>query len=167
MPERKEYNRNILKLVIVIPVLMVAILIAGCSKGFVSGEGDEVTAIPSSVSPTGSPANGMVQSSDGGAVTIDVEWHGEENDSLVFYVTMNTHSVDLDRYDLRELAVLRDNEGNEYSPTAWDSSPGGHHVRGMLSFTLPDSLGQGETEYIEIIIRDVDGIEERVLKWEL
>ncbi len=166
MPERKESHQIFPNLAIVIIVALVAVIAVGCSKGF-SPSGEEQTSLVSSVTSPYNPSNEMVQSNNGGAVTIDMEWRGQENGSLVFYVTMNTHSVDLDRYDLRELAVLRDNEGNEYSPTSWDSSPGGHHVRGMLSFTLPDSLEQGETEYIEIIIRDVDGIEERFLKWEL
>lgn len=166
MVEERECRRNILKLMIVISVLMVTILIAGCSKGFVSGEGDEVAAIPLSVSPVGNPTNGMVKSSDGGAVTIDVEWHGEENNSLVFYVTMNTHSVDLDQYDLGELTVLYDSEGTEYSGALWESAPGGHHRQGILHFPLPNSLSQGKTEYIEIVIRDVAGIKERAMKWE-
>ncbi len=80
---------------------------------------------------------------------------------------MNTHSVDLDQYDLGELAVLRDDAGNEYHPISWDSPPGGHHRRGALTFPLPDSLSQGEARYLEIVIQDIAGIEQRVLKWEL
>ena len=167
MSERKGYSRIFRKLVVVIPFLVVTALIAGCSTGFVSEGKDEVSIASSPVASSHNPTNRLVQSNTEGSVTIDVEWMGEEKDSLVFDVSMNTHSVDLDQYDLRELAVLRDNEGNEYSTTSWDSAPGGHHRKGTLTFPIPDSLSQGKAKYVEIVIRDVAGIEGRVLKWEL
>lgn len=111
------------------------------------------------------PVNGMVQSHTGGSVTIDVEWMGMENGLLTFAVAMNTHSVDLDGYDLGELAVLRDDEGNEYHPSSWHSAPGGHHRKGTLTFPIPDSLSQGSVQYLELSIRDVAGVGERFLKW--
>ncbi len=166
MPERKEYVRMFSTLGVIV-VLMLAVLIAGCSRGFVSQGKEDVPTAPPSVPSSHSPTNGLVQSSSGEAVTIDIEWEGKENGSLVFHVAMNTHSVDLDQYDLGELAILRDNEGKEYHPVSWDSAPGGHHRQGVLTFPLPDSLSQGEAKYIEIVIRDVDGIKERLLKWEL
>ncbi len=153
--------------VLAISLIMVAVLIAGCSTGFVSQGKEAASGAPPFVPSSPSPTKGLVQSSSGGAVTIDVEWQGEENNSLVFAVALNTHSVDLDQYDLGELAVLRDNGGQEYHPTSWESAPGGHHRRGVLNFPLPESLSQGKTEYVEIVIRDVAGIKERVLKWEL
>jgi hypothetical protein len=63
--------------------------------------------------------------------------------------------------------VLRDDAGNEYRPSSWDSAPGGHHRQGTLTFPIPDSLGQGKARYIEMVIRDVAGVKERVLRWEL
>lgn len=118
---------------------------------------------PSSQSPT----NGLVQSSSEGAVTIDLEWQAEKSDSLVFSVAMDTHSVSLDQYDLGKLTILRDDTANEYRPISWKSAPGGHHRSGTLTFPLPDSLSQGRIKYVEIVIRDVAGIKERVLRWEL
>lgn len=150
-----------------ISILMVAVLVAGCSSRFVPQR--EEGAYPPSPSSGSShrPTNGLVQSNTGGSVTIDVEWIKAEDGLLMFDVSMNTHSVDLDEYDLGELAVLRDDTGNEYHPVSWDSAPGGHHRKGTLTFPIPDSLSQGKTEYVEIVIRDVAGIKERVLKWEL
>ena len=37
-----------------------------------------------------------------------------EKDSLTFHVAMNTYSVDLDDYDMGELATLRNDSDNEY-----------------------------------------------------
>jgi len=153
------------KFVIVLAALVLVALAAGCSRGFVSA-GKEGAPLPSSGSSP-RPTNGVVQSSSGGAVTIDVEWVSADDAGLVFQVAMNTHSVDLDQYDLGVLALLRDDAGGEYHPLSWDSAPGGHHRRGTLIFPLPDSLRQGRAKYIEMVIRDVAGVEERVLRWEL
>ncbi len=153
--------------VLAISIIMVVVIAAGCSSRFVPQR--EEGTYPPSPSPGSShrPTNGLVQSNTGESVTIDVEWIKEGDGLLIFDVSMNTHSVDLDEYDLGELAVLRDDTGNEYHPVSWDSAPGGHHRKGTLTFPIPDSLSQGKARYVEIVIRDVAGIEERVLKWEL
>ena len=154
--------------VLAISILVVVVTVAGCSSRFVPQREEGVyPPSPSSGSSSLEPINGLVQSNTGGSVTIDVEWIKAGDSLLMFDVSMNTHSVDLDEYDLGELAVLRDDTGNEYHPDSWDSAPGGHHRKGTLTFPIPDSLSQGKTEYVEIVIRDVAGIKERVLKWEL
>lgn len=150
-----------------IPVIVVTMLIVGCSTGFAPPDKENTTPVLSSAPSSYGPTNGVVQSHTGGSVTIDVEWVKLENNSLTFSVAMNTHSVDLDSYDLGKLAVLRDDTNNEYYPVSWDSAPGGHHRQGTLVFSLPESVSQGTAEYVEVVIRDVAGIEERVLKWEL
>ncbi len=154
--------------VIAISIIMLAVLVVGCSSRFVpQRERGAYPLSPSSGSSSHEPANGLVQSNTGGRVTIDVEWIKEKDGLLIFDVSMNTHSVDLDGYDLGGLAVLRDDMGNEYHPVSWDSAAGDHHRRGTLTFPLPDSVSQEKAKYIEMMIRDVAGIEERVLRWEL
>ncbi len=153
--------------VIATTILIVAVIAAGCSSRFVPQGKEETSPSSPSSSSSHTPTNGLVQSNTGGSVTIDVEWVESGDDSLVFNIAMNTHSVDLDQYDLGELAVLRDNEGNEYHPTSWDSAPGGHHRSGTLTFPLPDSLRQESAKYLELVIQDIADITERVLKWEL
>lgn len=161
-------SKFVKSLVLAISIIMLVLLVAGCSSRFVSQreEGD-YSPSPSSGSSFNGPTNGLVQSNTGGSVTIDVEWIEESDGLLIFDVSMNTHSVDLDQYDLGEMAVLSDDMGNEYHSVSWDSAPGGHHRQGTLTFTIPDSVSQGTAKYIEIMIRDVVDIEERVLKWEL
>ncbi|MBI4266785.1 MAG: hypothetical protein HY668_00250 [Chloroflexi bacterium] len=150
-------------------VILAGALAAGCSYGFVPEGKDKPlpSTPPGPASPSAAwrPTNGLVQSSEGGAVTIGVRWLVERQDSLVFEVSMDTHSVDLDRYDLQELAILRDSQGTEYRPTAWKAPPGGHHRSGQLTFAIPGSLGQAR--FIELIIKNVAGVGERTLKWEL
>lgn len=50
-----------------------------------------------------------------------------------FDVGMNTHSVELDQ-DMTKIAVLVDDQGNEYKPLSWDGPVGGHHREGVLIF---------------------------------
>ncbi len=145
---------------------MGVLVTAGCSKGFTSG-GGSLPATAALTASSGGLTNDVTQSSDGGNVTIDVEWLGLDGDRLSFAVAMNTHSVDLDGYDLGELAVLRDEHGNEYRPESWDSAPGGHHRNGTLTFDAPDSVENGEAAVVEMVIRDIAGVGERVLTWHL
>ncbi|MEE8174080.1 MAG: hypothetical protein V3T71_02030 [Dehalococcoidia bacterium] len=152
-----------------VSILAVAAIVAGCSSSASTQEERGVSPTsPQSIGATiKEPTNGSVQSNSGGSVTIDVEWEEERGGFLTFKVSMNTHSVNLDRYDLGELAVLRDEGGAEYRPASWTSASGGHHRKGVLTFSLPDSLSQGNARYVEMIIRDVAGVEERLLKWVL
>ncbi len=161
-------NKFVKSSVLAISILMMVVIVAGCSSRFApQREEGAYPSSPSSGSSSHEPTNGLVQSNTEGSVTIDVEWIKAEDGLLTFDVSMNTHSVDLDEYDLEELAVLRDDEGNEYHTASWDSAPGGHHREGTLIFPIPDSLRQRKAKYIEIMIRGVAGIEQRVLRWEL
>lgn len=167
MPEKRECGRVARKLVVIFPVLALVLILAGCSTGFVPTNERDSSPARTTIETNHSPVNGMVQSHNGGAVTIEIEWIGVQNDSLVLNVAMNTHSVDLDSYDLAELAVLRDDEGNEYRASSWDSAPGGHHRQGAIHFPVPPSLSQGTAKYVEMVIHNIAGIDERVLRWDL
>lgn len=106
-------------------------------------------------------------------MTIDVTWENSDdrNGSLTFSVIMNTHSVDLDGYDLGRLATLRNDRGQELKPQRWDAPAGGHHRSGVLVFPPADGSGNPilapGTKSIELVIRDVAGIKERVLRWDV
>ncbi|MEE8413001.1 MAG: hypothetical protein V3R96_00465 [Dehalococcoidales bacterium] len=132
----------------------------GCSTNFESSQKGQADS-------SSKPADGIIRSDSGGEVTIDVEWVSTDDASLIFHIVMNTHVVDLDNYDLAELVILRDDAGNEYNPSSWDSAPGGHHRQGVIHFPVPLSLSQGTADYIEMVIHDIAGIDERVLKWDL
>lgn len=142
-------------------LLLPVALIAGCSSGFVP-TGKE--GVPKSSAPTAT-TSGQVRSNGEGAVTVDIEWLGVQNGSAVFNVSMDTHSVNLDQYDLKEMTVLRDSSGKTYRPTSWDSQAGGHHRAGTLTFAT-DSV-TGKTGYFELIVRDIASVKERAFRWEL
>ncbi len=122
-----------------------------------------------SSSPT-TPSSAMTRTNEGGQITIKVTWQGQSA-GPVFAVEMDTHAVDLDGYDLRQLAVLRTDQRQELQPGGWNAPPGGHHRSGTLSF--PAKLADGspvigpKTRSIDLVIRNVGGVPERVFTWTL
>ena len=154
----KTLHRSLLSAGILL-LIAAAILVAGCTSKV-----QKVKSAPDiSTSPGGNrPTNGLTQSNDGGAVTVDVEWLGENSGNLQLRVTMNTHSVDLDGYDLGKLALLRDDKGNQYLPVSWSSQPGGHHREGVLTFQSPDA----DFQFLDLIIQNTAGVDERAFRWE-
>ncbi|MFQ6058538.1 MAG: hypothetical protein ACE5MB_06650 [Anaerolineae bacterium] len=103
--------------------------------------------------------------SDAGRVVVDVTPLNLDRpeDTLHFRVGMNTHSVDLS-YDLAQLAVLRTDRGDEVAALRWDGAMGGHHVNGTLYFPAVNLEG---VQWLEVVIRGVAGVSERVFRWEL
>ena len=80
-----------------------------------------------------------------------------------FDVVFDTHSVDLNQ-DLVQIAILADDRGNEYQPTAWEGpGPGGHHRAGVLIFNPI----KPSPRYIELKIRNLGGVIERSFRWSL
>jgi hypothetical protein len=118
----------------------------------------------------GTASTSLRQSSDAANVTIDVTWKGRAA-GPVFTVAMNTHSVDLDGYDLSKLAVLRTNQGTEAQPASWDAAKGGHHREGTLTFPVTAADGKPllgpATHSLELTIRGVAGVPERTFRWTL
>lgn len=80
-----------------------------------------------------------------------------------FKIVFETHSVDL-AFDVAQISSLVDEKGKVYNKSIWEGSePGGHHREGTLTFNSVLS----ETKFVELIIKDVAGVSERKLKWDL
>lgn len=145
-------------------VAVLAVVLSGCGSAG-SGEGAGKTAEQNAAKPSAA-----TQKSEGGEVTVEVAWKGSSA-GPVFDVVMDTHSVSLDGYDLKELAVLRNDRGEEVRPSGWDAPKGGHHREGIIRF--PEKAPDGsriigpDTREIELIIRDVAGVPERKFEWRL
>lgn len=87
----------------------------------------------------------------------------ENADVWKFDITFDTHSVELDQ-DVMKVATLLDDKGQVYEPIGWEGpGPGGHHREGVLLFK-PVSP---RPEFIELKVKDVGGVKERVFKWSL
>lgn len=104
------------------------------------------------------------KSNEGGSVTVDVTPTAlEVGKPLAFDIAMNTHSVDLGD-DLTKIATLRDDAGKEYKPTAWDGPDGGgHHRSGTLQFAALST----KPKYVELVIKGLAQVPERVFRWDL
>ncbi len=115
-------------------------------------------------------ADESTQTSQAGAVTIKATWQGPSV-GPTFTVVLDTHAVNLDSYDLAQLAVLRTDQDVEVAPSSWDAPAGGHHRQGTLSFPTTTADGSPlitpETQVLRLSIREVGGISETVLQWTL
>ncbi|MBI4319978.1 MAG: hypothetical protein HY675_15925 [Chloroflexi bacterium] len=92
--------------------------------------------------------------------------------NVVFLAGMDTHSGSLSDIDLTKSVALRDEQGKEYTPTGWQSlSEDSHHRSGLLTFDKKSAEGKPlispSAKFFEVVVRNVGGIDERVLKWDL
>ena len=155
------------RIVWVVTFAGVAILATAVGALLYLGYGVAPPASSTGTSVSESASSAASQTSEGGGVTVTVEWQGR-NAGPVFTVTMDTHSIDLDSYDLSKMVVLKA-DGREALPLKWDAPKGGHHRKGMLTFSdkaLDGAplIGPG-TRNLELVIYDVAGIPERAFKW--
>lgn len=128
-----------------------------------SAPADDATPPPPAA--TRIPFAGGTRTVDGGSVSVQITWDGNPT-PLQFEVAMDTHSVDLDRYNLSELSALRNSRGEELRPVAWEAPKGGHHREGTLLFAEGAGFVSG-SRYLELAVRDVAGVEERLFRWDL
>lgn len=134
---------------IIIGIILIATIISGCLS---DKESQTATPVPTSIS-TGDASNIRVNSDAG--VTITAEYLGNN----IFDIKIDTHSGSLD-YDMVQLSYIRDNKGNIIKPDSWKGGIGGHHIEGTLKFQKFD-----DNNGFELIIQDIAGVKERVLKW--
>ena len=80
-----------------------------------------------------------------------------------FQIALDTHSVNLDSYDLKTISVLRDDAGNTFSPTSVENKGSGHHRETTVSFA---KVASG-TKRVELVIKDVAGVKEKIFRWDL
>ena len=112
----------------------------------------------------GAADSGATQTQAGGGVTVKVTYLNPASaDEAQFSVVFDTHSVNLDQYDFKAISVLRDDKGKSYQPTKAESKGSGHHREAVLNFPKLDP----EAKRVDLVIKEVAGVKERVLRWEL
>ena len=100
----------------------------------------------------------------GGGVTVTATYlNPRSNEEAKFDIAMNTHSVDLDGYDLKTLSLLRDDAGKEHKPLRVENEGGGHHRRVTLVFPKPSP----KAKHIELVIKDIAGVKARSFSWDV
>ena len=150
------------------PVAMV-VLLAACSSATPAVSGPPgSSATPTASGSPGSSANPtgqMTQTSDGGQVTVVVDWPDPAG-GAVFDVTLDTHSVDLDALDLAD-AILRNDRGDSMPAQPWAAPKGGHHREGALTFGGDTARFLAGARWIELVRVGVGDLPERTLRWEV
>ena len=112
----------------------------------------------------GATESEMTQTVSGGRVTVKATYvNPKSNDNPRFQVVLDTHSVNLDAYDLKSIAVLRDDAGKTYSATGVETKGGGHHREATLTFPKVSP----ESKRLELVINDVAGVKERAFRWDI
>lgn len=104
------------------------------------------------------------QTVSGGGVSVAVTYvNPRANEAARFQVALNTHTVALEGYDLKTLALMRDGAGKTYTPTKVENKGGGHHRQVTLTFPkIPQ-----DSKRVEVIIKGIGGVKERSYRWAL
>jgi len=122
-----------------------------------------VSSVTLSSGPTyGAGTPNLTRSVSGGGVTVKVTQLKDVTDDLRFSVALDTHSVNLDVYDLKALSVLRDPTGAVMQPTEVENKGSGHHRQIVLIFPRASA----DWKWLEVVIKDVAGVKERTFRWE-
>ncbi len=167
MKEQTKKRMTTRQVQLAVIALTVVVVIAGLVLWLRSYEGATGT---TNTASTTTQASTLTRTNEDGQITIKATWQGQSA-GPVFTVQMDTHAVDLDGYDLRQLAVLRTDQGQEIHPSGWNAPAGGHHRSGTLSFPTTTVSGNPvigpDTRTITLLIRNVGSVAERVFTWTL
>lgn len=85
-------------------------------------------------------------------------------EELRFQVKLDTHSVDLEQYDLEQLSFLRFDKGKLQKSLKLNREGSGHHITNVVLFQGP--VPEGTTSLV-LVIKNVGNVAERKLEWEL
>jgi hypothetical protein len=108
-------------------------------------------------------ASHTTRTDTGGGVTVKVTYLNlQGTEDARFEISLDTHSVDLDSYDLKALSSLRDDAGKVYQPTKVENKGSGHHRQLVLVF--PKSAPGNKR--LELVIKDIAGVKERSFVWD-
>lgn len=150
--------------------LLLAVALAAAAAGLACGGG--------SSAPGDAAGPALTVRDDGtGGVTVEATWgtdaHLNASDDLAsvaatytgrevtfVHVRLDTHSVDLSKYDLAALAELETSAGRQAALAFHPLSAEGHHVAGVLAFP-----GRWKPERARLLVRDVGGVPLRRLEW--
>ncbi len=108
-----------------------------------------------SVAGADSPQMAPERSEAGVTVKVSLESKGG---IITVKVALNTHTVDLQKYKFDEIVVLRAG-GKEYKARLKSQEGSGHHRSAVVDFDNPG------TKEVEVVIKDVAGVKERVFKF--
>jgi len=107
---------------------------------------------------------GLTRTHSGGGVTVKVTYLNPKGaEDARFLVVLDTHSVDLDAYDLKALSLLRDDTGKNYQAIQVDNKGSGHH----REITIVFPKASPPAKRLELVIKNIAGVKERSFLWDL
>ena len=97
-----------------------------------------------------------------GPVTVGITLvPGEAGGPMRVQVVLDTHSVDLERIELRDAVVMRLGDGREVPASGIEQATGnGHHRRATLVFPAPASGP------VLVVVKNIGNVPERVFRWD-
>lgn len=111
----------------------------------------------------GAGSSGITRTHSGGGVRVKVTYlNPQDTVGPRFEIRLDTHSINLDAYDLKSQSLLRDGTGKAYEAIEAENQGGGHHRTVTLQFP---GIPAG-TQRVELVIKDLAGIKERFFRWE-
>jgi hypothetical protein len=136
-------------------ILWVSALALGMS-GLLGGIGDALAGVASSSAAAS-------QQAVGNGVTVSATLLKEQPAGTAVKLTLDTYFVNLVRYDLGEVTVLRDDTGKTYPVTAVEQigSRKPHYRQAILRFAAVAP----EAKTLELVVKDVAGVAERTFRW--
>ena len=137
--------------------VMAAGLLIYALSGLFAGQPDK------SSNPVSQESAGMktilTGSTEAGDVSIELTPEEVKDGQLAVDISVNTHSVSLSDYDLKQITTLEYDAKIIFPSSA--PSMAGHHVSGQLTFDV-----NREISAFTIRIRGIPSVEERVFSWE-
>lgn len=109
--------------------------------------------------------NGLTKTDNQGEVTISITPLLEKNneESYVFQVEMNTHSVDLSQFDLNNLTEISIGQNEEVGRITWEPSTNeSHHTEGYIKV---NGNWKSDFRFLELKIYNINGIKSRTFTW--
>ena len=148
---------------IISALALVALSVAACSTATPTTAPTPTVAAPSRA-PQSSASAFETKNNSGGSVDIAVTPETlEVGQPMAFEIAMNTHSVDLSD-DMTQIVTLRDDQGKEYTPMAWEgAAAGGHHRNGVIKFAALTS----KPKSVDLVIKGLAKVSERIFHWDL
>ncbi len=123
-----------------------------------------LTPVLSAVALGAGAADQAAQQVTGGGVTVTATLVKGQADATTIQLAFNTHSVNLDAYNIADLTTLRDDNGNLYPVQAVEkASGGGHHRQAVLQFAKLNA----EVKTIELDVKDLAGVKDRIFRWDI
>ncbi len=117
--------------------------------------GGSASAEPTKEEQTGGPKKTQEKSEAGVTAKVSLE---SMDGTATFKVALETHSVDLEKYNFDEIVILRA-AGKEYKGKVVSREGSGHHRSAVIEFDNP------KVKEVEIVIKDVAGVKERTFKF--